>query len=198
MISSDDNSGLSTLMVGVFLVILAGVGLSMLADRKFSFTQRVSGLASQIESDATELEQLKATQLNVERRLAELEPQRLALMQTRTSLEHKLPALTARRKSLTDTLGTLQQALPALDAEFARYRSAYRKAARAAAVGESLGSLTVLGGREYHKAVITRVTDAGLEIRHENGISRVPTANLDQAMQDRFQWNDEKRPAKPY
>ncbi len=196
MISSDDSPGLFTFMVGLILVVFTGVALSLLMDRKFSFSKRVSGLAGQIEAGATELEQLKVIQLDLERRLTELDPKRHALMETRTSLDRKLPALTARRKSLTDTLGTLRLALPVLDAEFARYRSAYRDAARAAAVGESLGTFAVRGGREYRQAVINRVTEVGLEIRHENGIARVQAPELDQAMQDRFQWNDEARRAK--
>lgn len=196
MISSDDNPGLFTFMVGVILVVFAGVGLSLLVDRKFSFSQRVSGLAGQIESGAAELEQLKDTQLEQERRLTELEPKRRQMMETRTSLDRKLSALTARRKSLTETLGGLRQAVPVLEAEFARYRGAYRDAARAAAVGESLGTLSVRGGREYRNAVISRVTDVGLEIRHENGIARVQAPDLDHALQDRFQWDDEARRAK--
>jgi septal ring factor EnvC (AmiA/AmiB activator) len=196
MISSDDSPGVFTFMVGLILVVFTGVALSLLVDRKFSFSKRVSGLAGQIEAGATELEQLKVTQLELESRLTETEPKRRALMETRTSLDRKLPALTTRRKSLTDTMGNLKQTLPALEAEFARYRSAYRDAARAAAVGESLGTLTVRGGREYRQAVINRVTDVGLEIRHENGIARVQAPELDQAMQDRFQWEDEARRAK--
>jgi cell division protein FtsB len=196
MISSDDHPGLFTFMVGLILVVFAGVGLSLLVDRKFSFSQRVSSLAGQIESGTAELEQLKATHLELETRLTGLEPQRQQMMETQTSLARKLSSMTARRKSLTETLGNLHQGMPTLEAEFARYRSTYRDAARAAAVGESLGTLTVRGGREYHQSVINRVTEVGLEIRHENGIARVQAPDLDQAMQDRFQWNDEERRAK--
>jgi hypothetical protein len=63
-------------------------------------------------------------------------------------------------------------------------------------VGQSLGNLSLRGGREYRQAVISRVTDVGLEIRHEHGIARIQAPDLDASMQDRFQWNDEERRAR--
>lgn len=195
MLSSDENSGLLTFMVGLILVVFAGVALSLLVDRKFSFSQRVSNLAGQIEAGATELAQLKATHGELENRFNNLEPKRRQAMESKAAVARKLSAMTARRKALTDTMENLRNGLPALEKEFAGYRAAYRDSARAAAVGESLGTLAVRGGREYRQAVITRVTDVGLEIRHENGIARIQAPDLNQAMHDRFQWDDEARRA---
>jgi hypothetical protein len=80
--------------------------------------------------------------------------------------------------------------------EFARYRTKYRDTTWAEAVGQPLGNLTSPGGREYRQAVIVRVTDVGLEIRHEEGTARVQAPDLDPALQERFQWNDEERRAR--
>jgi hypothetical protein len=60
-------------------------------------------------------------------------------------------------------------------------------------VGQSLGNLIVRGGREYRKAVIVGVTDVGLEISHEEGRARVQAPDLNPALQERFQWDDEER-----
>jgi hypothetical protein len=48
--------------------------------------------------------------------------------------------------------------------------------------------LTTRDGREYLQAVISRVTDVGLEIRHEHGTARIQAADLDASYQERFQW----------
>jgi hypothetical protein len=56
-----------------------------------------------------------------------------------------------------------------------------------------LGNLKVRNGREYLQATILRVTDVGLEIRHEDGIARIQAPDLDSKWQDRFQWKDDER-----
>ena len=57
----------------------------------------------------------------------------------------------------------------------------------------SLDTLTIRGGRAYQQATIARVTDVGLEIRHEHGIARIQAPDLDSKLQDRFQWSGEER-----
>ncbi len=70
----------------------------------------------------------------------------------------------------------------------------YRKQTWDRAVGQALGTLKVRGGREYRQAIIKRVTEVGLEIEFEGGgKARIQAPDLDPAVQDRFQWNDEER-----
>ena len=40
---------------------------------------------------------------------------------------------------------------------------------------------------------ITKVTEVGLEIRHEHGIARIQVSDLEGIWQQRFQWDDEER-----
>jgi hypothetical protein len=98
-----------------------------------------------------------------------------------------------RRKTLEDARIQLLDSISKLEAGFLRCRAVYRRKAWSAAVGEELGSLTLRSGRQYQDAVITRVTEVGLEIRHTDGIARIQPPDLDPKMQDRFQWSDEDR-----
>ncbi len=97
---------------------------------------------------------------------------------------------------LTAKLETIRNEVSQLDKEFAGYRGKYRDQARAAAAGEELGELKIRGGRVYHQVVISRVTDVGMEIRHEHGFARLHAPDLDPSFQSRFQWCDEERRAK--
>lgn len=196
MLSSDDHPGLFTFMVGLIIVVFVGVGLSMMVDRKFSFSKRFSALESGFKAGEVELEQLKLVQQEVAANLADLEPARRAGAATREAFRREISELGSRRVSLIASRDGLGKSISALKKEFSQYAAKYREVSRTAAVGQSLGNLTVRGGREYRQAVISRVTDVGLEIRHEHGIARIQAPDLDQAMQDRFQWNDEERRAR--
>lgn len=131
------------------------------------------------------------------RELAGVEPKRRMTAGSHTSIRHQLENMSQRRIELVALRAKTQTAIAAMEQEFSRYRKGYRDQARAGAIGQSLGNLTIRGGREYRQAVITRVTGEGLEIRHENGLARLQAEDLAPALQERFQWNDEERRTGP-
>ncbi|HVJ47371.1 MAG TPA: hypothetical protein VM511_13350 [Luteolibacter sp.] len=75
------------------------------------------------------------------------------------------------------------------EADFAKYRSAYRISSWETAVGEPVGNLLTLDGREYRQVTLSKVTEDGIEIRHENGVARIPSDQLAETWHRRFQWN---------
>lgn len=74
-----------------------------------------------------------------------------------------------------------------LETDFSRRRAKYRSKTWSAAVAKYFGNFKVRNGRESLQATITRVTDVGLEIRHEGGIARIQAPDLDFKLQNRFQ-----------
>ena len=196
MLSSDDHPGLFTFMVGLIVIVFVAVGMSMMVDKKFSFSKRVSSLANGIKAGESEISELSHDHEIVSKRLAEEEPKTLKSADARDTLRKRAAEATGQRASLVANRDALRKSIPAIEAEFAQYREKYRTSTWAAAVGESLGNLSLRGGREYRQAVISRVTDVGLEIRHEHGIARIQAPDLDPSFQDRFQWNDEERRAR--
>ena len=193
MLSDDDHPGVFTFLLGLIAVILAAVGLSLLSDTKFSVSRSPKALHKEIQTAAEELDRLTDHRRELARRLAEGEERTQAAQQTRTALRSELAEQALRLATLSDSRNQSQQAIPLMEVEFEDYRAKYRKQTWARAVGQALGTLKV-GGREYRQAVIKRVTEVGLDIEFEGGgKARVQAPDLDPAIQDRFQWNDEER-----
>ena len=194
MLSNEDHPGLFTFLIGMIVVVLAAVGLSLLVDVKFSVSRSPKSLQKEIETGAEELERLTDHHRELARRLAQGEEHAQTALQTRTSLRSEFAEQAQRLAALTESRDQLQQAIPLTEQEFERYRAEYRKQTWDRAAGQALGTLKVRGGREYRQAVIKRVTEVGLEIEFEGGgKARIQAPDLDPAVQDRFQWNDEER-----
>jgi hypothetical protein len=193
MPSDADDSGLFTFMIGLILVVFAGVGLSIAVDRRFSFSSYVSSLKRDIKDGQVELGRLSEIRREFSQRLEGIEPERRMAVSARNTLSRQVADLQQRRPTLTAARDELGNSIIALEEEFSRYRGKYREAIWHAAVGQSLGTLRIRGGREYQDAVITRVTDVGLEIRHVHGTARVQAPDLDSSLQERFQWDDKER-----
>ncbi|MES2440401.1 MAG: hypothetical protein V4584_15130 [Verrucomicrobiota bacterium] len=193
MISSDDNSGIFTFLVGIIILVMAGVGLSILIDRRFQFSSSVGETQREIHAGDSDLYDLRA---RIEERSREFSESGLRLQnddKDYKQLSSRLETLRGLGSVLVKNREELQAEVASLDEKFSRYRSNYRRKTWAAAVGEKLGNITIRSGREYREATITRVTEVGLEIHHENGIARIQGPDLDARFQDRFQWNDEDR-----
>lgn len=105
-------------------------------------------------------------------------------------LNEKRVTLGSQKKTLTDSIAQLET-----DAN--RYRTEYQQKSWAKAMGEKLGNIKLKSGREYLNVTITRVTDVGLEISHENGFARIAVLDLDSKLRDRFQLGLVKRPTAP-
>jgi predicted RNase H-like nuclease (RuvC/YqgF family) len=93
----------------------------------------------------------------------------------------RIAQLQSRRTELSNDVSTLE-------ADYSRYRTRFLDWTWQAAVGESIGSLRTLDGRDYHNAVISRVTADGIEIRHDHGVARIGSGLLVESWHQRFQW----------
>lgn len=193
MISSDEQSGLFTFLVGIIVLVMAGVGLSLLVDKRFRFSSDRSSNEAAIRVDAGEIEDLGTMLEGLRTRIARESPARERAAGSQAETRARINHLESRLSELRSARAAAESGLAALEEAFASYRENHRRAEWARSVGESLGTLTVRGGKEYRQAVISRVTDAGLEIRHEHGMARVQAPDLDPALRDRFQWDDARR-----
>jgi len=193
MLFNDEQSGLFSFLIGLIILVMAGVALSVMADSKFSFARSESETKGDLTKGESEIERLKTTFQERGHELSRLEPQRREAEAACESTLRQVATLTQREQELKSTREDLLQQIPAVENGFAHYRTKYRDATWAAAAGESLGNLKTRGGREYHQVVIVRVTHVGLEIRHELGIARLQAPDLDAALQDRFQWDNSER-----
>jgi hypothetical protein len=193
MLQSDDQSGVFTFLVGIIVLVLAGVGLSLLVDRRFKFSQGEAALEQAIQANDEELARLAARKDEQQAELDRHVPGRSKDSAELAALTKGAADIDARLDDARFRLGSLKHEIPKLEESFSQYRERYRQSEWVRAVGESLGNLTVRGGREYRSAEITRVTEVGLEIRHEDGIARLQAPDLSAELRQRFQWDDARR-----
>ena len=193
MLSADEHPGVFYFMVGIVAVVMAGVGLSLLVDRRFKFSSGIGEIRRDIISHETELHSLKLTRDPLSRKLtgpgASLQAQALAYQE----LVGRAGAVRLHLAELEDESKRLRNAVSALEEDFSRCREDYRSKTWGGAIGENVGDLKTLAGREYLKVTIARVTDVGLEIRHSHGFARIQAPDLDASWQNRFQWSDAAR-----
>lgn len=193
MISSEENAGLFTFLVGMIVLVMSAVGLSVVADKYIKSSRGVGEIHQDIAAHASEISAVKSNLDERSRLLGDSGVKLQAASKTHRQVSSELESLRQRQAALKESKVRLGDAITALETDFAQYRANYRSKAWASAVGEKLGALTLRGGRGYQQAVITRVTEVGLEIRHSDGIARIQAPDLDPAFHDRFQWSDEER-----
>ncbi len=193
MLSAEDHPGVFYFLVGIIVLVMTGVGLSLLVDKRLKFSSGNSAIQKEIALYEEELASLRSTHEQVLLRLNgsgdTVKNDSAAL----ASHRRKSDGLVQRRAELERTRADLAVAIPSLENQFSSYRAEYRQQTWNGAIGRKIGTLAIRGGRIYQDAEITRVTDVGLEIRHRDGIARIQGPDLDAEWQDRFQWSDEER-----
>lgn len=143
----DNHPGLFTFLMGSVIVVMGGVALSLLADRKSGFPSSVAGLQRELETGATELEQLQAFYQENASRIAVTEPKLRLTAADHQALVRQLRALDQRRTTLEASRLDLQTSIHATEENFLGYRAKHRAQSWVEVVGQPLGDLTVRGGR---------------------------------------------------
>ncbi len=83
-----------------------------------------------------------------------------------------------RIAELEETASELRGGLAELTARYQAEREGLVRRLRADAVGREFSTLAGAKGRIYEKVVVTRVTDIGVEFRHEHGHARLAAVDL--------------------
>ena len=193
MFSADEGSGIGVYLFGLIALVMVAVGLSLVMDKRFQFASDAGVIQQEIMLGDTEITELTAACKNLALQHEGAESKLQGGSETYQKLTAALEVQQERRRKLQQARGELSSAVTALEQDFSQLRNDYRRKTWSGAVGESLGNLSVRGGRVYRQATISRVTDVGLEIRHEDGFARVQGPELDIKLQERFQWDDEER-----
>lgn len=193
MLSTDEDSGILVYLLGLIVLVMVAVGLSLVMDKRFKFSNDIGVIQQEIKLGDSEVAELTAAYKSLLSQHEGSESKLQGNIQTYQQLSAGLETQRQRQTDLQQTRSELNSAITSLEQDFSQARNDYRRKTWSAAVGESLGDLQVHGGRVYHQAQISRVTDVGLEIRHEHGFARIQGPDLDIKLQERFQWNDEER-----
>ena len=193
MFSSDEHSDIFTYLVGLIVLVMVAVGLSLVIDKRFKFSNGVSVIQQELKLGDSEIAELTSEYEDLSLQHKTFESKHSDDFQTYHKLSTILETQRQRRADLQQTHCELSSAIALLGQDFSRIRNDYRRRTWTAAIGETLGDLSVRGGHIYRQTTISRVTDVGLEIRHEHGFARIQGPDLDLKLQERFQWDDEER-----
>jgi len=193
MDDSSEQSGTVGFLVGIIILVFAGIFFSLLADKRFKFSSGKASLEESVSDGKRHVAKLEA-QLEASKELwkkkarpLEKQPEafRAAADQARES--------GSRLVSLRQRLKAAKAELLAVEEGFRAYRDQYRKQVRIAAIGEELPELKSLGGKTYSDVTVTRVTADGVDFKHARGITRLGPNELDQSWSERFQWHPEEQ-----
>lgn len=171
--------GFGTLYIFVFDEGMQGGG------KRIEAVVRDQGML--IESNKQQIASFKE-QIEEGKRLKEKE-QELTQLKVRTELGTK------RLAEVTSERDEAQAASDAAMAKWEEYKDAYRQSEWASAEGEEVGTLKTLSGRNFAGVIITKVSHIGIEITDETGKRRIDSADLPLALQDRFQFDENKKTA---
>ena len=186
MLSDDPGAGLAASLLGIVILVMTGIGFSMVVEKRMRSSKAGSVLQRELQAGEQQLAGLKARRDHLQRRLLDDRPARIRAAEALAALPEP-QALAVRANQARARLESLKRGIPELEREFAQYRVDCRRHAWSRAMGESLGEFHLPGGRVYHDAVIRQVTGEGILIRHRHGIARIPKRDLDEPMRDRLQ-----------
>jgi hypothetical protein len=193
MFSADEDSSVLAYLFGLIALVMVAVGLSLVMDRRFKFANDAGLIQQELKLGDAEIAELTAAYKNLVQQHEESEGKLQGGSQTYFKLSASLETQQQLRATLIQTRSELNSAVTSLEQDFSQARNDYRRKTWSAAVGKTLGDLAVRGERVYRQATISRVTEVGLEIRHEHGFARIQAPDLDLKWQEKFQWDDEER-----
>ena len=140
MLSIDDHPGIVTFLIGMIVVVMFGLGLSLMVDHRSEFSSGKDTMETAIEQDARILDDLRGQHTQRSRRAAALLAHRREASEGYAAEVAKLGLSSAEATSLAAVRVSLEQDLAALEQDFARYRANYRRDAWAAAAGHGVSS----------------------------------------------------------
>lgn len=194
---SEDHSGIIWFLMCLIIVTLTGVFLSMLVEKRISFSNSQINGADGIAAQASNVETLRTELVGWESELVKFSERQsrhesgLKMKQSEVSRLHaEIDSLKRRRADLGKSISDTRAA-------FTAYRESYRKNEWRDAVGEKFEHLFLKTGRQFEQVIITQVTPFGLSVSHAQGNARIPSKDLGLELQERFQWDDANRFSKP-
>ena len=190
--NNNESSGMVGFLVGIIILVFAGIFFSLLADKRFSFSSNKISLQQTFEEEHRELEAVKKRLENARIRWkTECEP----LLGQRGALESASAdsrSCGSRLAGLRDEKALLVAAVSAAADQYGSYQDRYRQQVRGDGMGEKMAELRSQSGRIYKNVTVSKVSAAGIEIRHDEGVSRLLPEDLDPSWDERFQWDQEE------
>lgn len=180
-------SGGGGLAVGLLALILVGIGGGALVQGRFKATSSRAAVNKDLEMDERTRDHLRR-QVDAAQSNWDKSQNLIATQDEWKRLDDELRKSRPRAGELSGQKQTLKQEVVRLRKEFDDYRAKYCRQVRSAAAGEKLDELTSRQGKVYRGVTIRRVTEAGLEFTHAEGVASLGPDELADSWRERFQW----------
>ncbi len=190
---TNESSGVFGWLMGLVVIVMIGVGMSMMVDRRFQFSSNNKEIETVIKEETQHLADLSARVPKARAKLESLEQPRQLMARELDELKLRLPVSRQRIQELKAGIENLKSAIRSQDESMAVYRRSFRDQTWREAVGEKHAQLALKSGKLYENTVIQRVTAVGLEISHRDGLARIDFTELDRTWMERFQWRFDER-----
>lgn len=122
--------------------------------------------------------------------------ERQKLTEDVVSLERQLKLRVERITELTSQKQAAEKLITDTSAAWEQYKTQYRTAERARAVGEKLPELVTKSGKTYKNVTITKFDDRRMSIMSDTGSNGIEWTDLPSELVDRFQFTKELAHAK--
>jgi hypothetical protein len=186
---NSDNSGMVGFLVGIIVLVFAGILFSLMADKRFRFSNNRISIEDQVAEGANELADAKTRLENLRKTWRESYEPLASQGNSAQTAAAAVKAGEARLAALREEKTAAAAAVSAATLAFDDYTGRYRVQVRGAAVGEKLPELKSRSGKVYKDVTIRKVSAAGIEILHEHGNSRLLPEDLEPSWHERFQWS---------
>lgn len=190
-----DHSGTFGWLSALILLVMVGVGLSLLVDRRFELSSNGNQLRVELEKGLGLLEETRVKHDRALGELTGLENARNPQAKELASLQGQVKQAKERISTLADQVGKLESSIAIAQKDFEEYADKYRNHVWLAAIGEKQPFITLRDGRRYEDVTFLRITAVGIEISHRDGRARMDSQDLDASWQERFLWNSSERKA---
>lgn len=181
-------------VIGTLLALFVLVGFGTLY--MFVFDEGLQGGQKKIEAvirDQGTLIETYKTQIEDSKNQIEKAKRRREVAKEAEDLKLRADNGAKRLAGLREAKKAAEAAVVAADEAWAKYRDEYRASEWAAAVGEDLGDITTVSGRTYQQVKIRKVEHTGIQITDTTGPKSIDSAELPEALQDRFQFDEEMK-----
>jgi len=123
MLSSEDHPGLFTLLIAIIVLVFMGVGLSLLADKRFSLGRGERALKKELVLGEEEILRMRERVDERSQQLTKLEAKIAAASAAYTTLKPQVEKQTERLQALIESHASLRRTVPLLEREFNAYRN---------------------------------------------------------------------------
>lgn len=185
----DSNAGIFAGLIGLTLLVMGGIGISLLADNQSVSIDKSNSLVKSIAAGKLRISELEAEMAIKEQRLtsqqqekrerAELYAQRST---RRANLKLQLEELRAQETGLTE-------AFAALDHDYSEYRDKLRNTRRRMMLGAYLGDIPIRGGKTLKSARIIEFKPGVVRLSHTGGNYSLPLSQLSPTIKERILWD---------